>query len=326
MGCDQQFSVGTVARNRRNGAAQQSEFIALIELGSNAVRLLLVSLLSEVGFRVIREERIQTRLGGSHSGDLLQSSVEQTVKAVQQFLSEVQPYHPRTIAVATAAVREAHNRALLLDALRRDVGIEVRVLSGEEEGRLGALAVLHHLSCHDGVIVDLGGGSLQITHVQQDTILTVSSVPLGAVRLTHRFLQNDPPTARELRALREEIRDHVWSVFPRARNNEVMVGLGGTVRALARMHVAAFSPLDSPPPLLFLPRSDVIALREQLAAVPAHARCLPGLKADRADVIVAGTVVIEELMTLGEYQTLTVRFEGGVRQGILLCETFTGGR
>ena len=331
MGCDQQqFSFRIVARNRRNGSAKHavriSEFITLVDLGSNAVRLLLVSLLPEIGFRVIREERVQTRLGGSRSGALIQSAVKQTVQAVQQFLSDVQCYHPRTVAVATAAVREARNRATLIDALRRDAGIEVAVLSGEEEGRLGTRAVLHNLSCHDGVIVDLGGGSVQITRVQQDTIVSVSSFPLGAVRLTHRFLQHDPPTARELLALREEIREQVWRVLPHARSNGILVGLGGTVRALARMHVAAFSDLDAPPPLLFLPRSDIIALRKQLAAVPVRARCLPGLRADRADIIVAGTVVIEELMTLGEYQTLTICFQGGVRQGILLRETFTGGR
>ncbi len=106
----------------------------------------------------------------------------------------------------------------------------------------------------------------------------------------------------------------------------MLVGLGGTVQALARMHVAARARQDLLPSTVSLPQSVVSRFREQLAAVPACARHLPGLSAGRADVIVAGVVVIEELMILGGYQTLTLCFHGGMRHGVLACEMFrTGG-
>jgi exopolyphosphatase/guanosine-5'-triphosphate,3'-diphosphate pyrophosphatase len=302
-----------------------AEYLALVDVGSHAVRLLLAQALPGVGFCILREGRVRTRLGGGDSPALAPAAVAETIRAVRRFLREVRGYKPRPVAVATAAVREATNRALLLDGLG-EAGIEVEVLSGEEEARLGALTVLRSMSCPRAVIVDLGGGSLQMTQVRGGEIVAAASFPLGAVRLTRRFLKHDPPAAHELAALREEVRAQVQSFLPRAQGDAVLVGLGGTARALARMHGAARARHDLLPPTISLPRSDVTRFRGQLAAVPARARHLPGLRADRADIIVAGVVVIEELMILGGYQTLTICFHGGVRHGVLARETFrTGG-
>ncbi len=102
------------------------------------------------------------------------------------------------VAIATAAVREATNREDLLAPLRLEEGVDVRVLSGEEEARLGAFAALRSLSFRNGVVVDLGGSSLQITQVCNGDISTTASLLLGAVRTTQQFLTNDPPPEQEL--------------------------------------------------------------------------------------------------------------------------------
>src|SRR5713101_8050430 len=123
-----------------------AEFIALVDMGSNAVRCVLATVIPNVGFQVVREERVQTRLGGGRPGRLPRSAVEDTLKAVRRFLKDVRKrYNPHVLAVATSAVREATNRAGLLDVLKRDEGIEVRVLSGQEEARLGTVAALQSL-------------------------------------------------------------------------------------------------------------------------------------------------------------------------------------
>lgn len=301
-----------------------SEFIALVDLGSNAVRCVLARVVSGVGFEVLHEKRVQTRLGSGLSGMLPRAAVEDTVKAVHRFLADVRKKHdPRVLAVATSAVREATNQASLLDALKRNGGVKVQVLSGPEEARLGALAALRTLSFRNGVIADLGGGSLQLTRVREEDILSVASLPLGAVRTTKRFLKHDPPTAPELRALREEIRNRVSDVLPPRQQDEEMVGLGGTVQALASMHLAACHKKPIARQGLRLQQSHISALRERLEVLPTGKRRLHGLKAERADIILAGAVVIEEIMILGGYTTLTV-CTGGVRQGILLRETFNG--
>jgi exopolyphosphatase / guanosine-5'-triphosphate,3'-diphosphate pyrophosphatase len=301
------------------------ERLAVLDLGSNAVRLILATVTPGVDFRVLRQERIQTRLAGHRRGLLPRSAVEQTLKAVSRFLAEVrQGTSPRVLAVATAAIREAPNADRLLAALRRNEGVKVRVLSGLEEARLGAAAVLWRRPLDRGAIVDLGGGSLQVTRVHAGQIARVASVPLGAVRTTVRFLRHDPPRPREVQALRRETRDRLLGVLPRAHAGDALIGLGGSLRALGRIFLKTVDRNGASPHWLRLRREEIAGLRARLEPLTVRQRRrVRGLKAERADVIVAGAVVIEELMMLGGYEILTVCDEG-VRHGLLLQETFRG--
>jgi exopolyphosphatase/guanosine-5'-triphosphate,3'-diphosphate pyrophosphatase len=301
--------------------------IALVELGSNAVRLILARIRPRDRFDVLREERVQTRLGAGRPGTLPRRAVEETVDVVRRFLAEVrngEEARPRVLAVATSAVRDAVNREQLLGPLRRTDGVEVRVLSGREEARLGAIAVRRTLPFRTGVIADLGGGSLQITRLRAGGIVSVASLPLGALRLTRRFLLHDPPPPRELRELRREIRGRLLSTLPPATSGEELVGLGGTVRTLARLHLRGERRSRKSRHGLRLWQSEVIAVRERLEPLAARERRrFPGLKAERADIILAGIIVIEELMTFGGYLRLVVG-TCGVRDGLLYRETFDG--
>jgi exopolyphosphatase/guanosine-5'-triphosphate,3'-diphosphate pyrophosphatase len=248
--------------------------------------------------------------------------VQKTVNAVRRFLREVRAdYQPRVIAVATAAVRDAHNRGDLLSKLKREAGIEVRVLSGVEEAYLGARAALWSFSLQDGTVADLGGGSLQLTQVRNRTIVSAASVPLGAVRTTTQFLHHNPPTKQEIQVLRQEIQRHCETVLPAIAKSEEMVGMGGTIRTLGRMHLTALNKQRSRQGWK-LQQADVTALREQMQGLSARQRArIPGLREERADIIFAGVVVVEEVMKLGGYRTLMVCTDG-VRQGLLLHEAF----
>ena len=156
------------------------ERVAVLDVGSNAVRLVLARVTPGVEFRVLCQERVQTRLAGNRRGLLPRAAVDQTIRAVRRFLAEVRRRgSPRVIAVATAAVRDAPNADRLLGTLRGEAGVDVRVLSGPEEARLGATAVLWSRPISRGAIVDLGGGSLQVTRVREGRIARVASVPLG---------------------------------------------------------------------------------------------------------------------------------------------------
>src|SRR2546428_12800510 len=136
-----------------------SERLAVLDLGSNAVRLILATVTPGVDFRVLRQERVQTRLAGHRRGLLPRAAVDQTLKAVSRFLAEVrQGSSPRVLAVATAAIRDAPNADRLLASLRRDEGVKVRVLSGLEEARLGAAAGLWAGAPGPGASAAPGGG------------------------------------------------------------------------------------------------------------------------------------------------------------------------
>lgn len=298
------------------------EFVALIELGSNAVRCLLAAITPGSGFEVVLEEREQTRLGSGPPGELPLAAIQKTVNVARRFLRGVRAqYQPRILAVATSAVRDATNRGELLSKLKRDADIDVSILSGVEEAYLGARAALWRLSLRESTVADLGGGSLQLTQVRAGAIVSAASVPLGAVRMTERFLRADPPTTQEVQSLRREIQHHCEPLLSSSTLGEGMVGLGGTIRTLGRMHLRASEDERSRQGLT-LQQTDIVTLRARLQALSVRERArMPGLKEERADIILAGAIVVEEVMRLGRYRTLTVCTDG-VRQGLLLRETF----
>lgn len=298
--------------------------VALIDLGSNAVRCVLARITPGVGYRVLREARTQTRLGGGRSGKLPGPAIRETVASVERFLAGLDGARPpRVLAIATAAVRDAENRERLLGALARRAGVTVRILSPAEEAELGVVAAFQSLPARDGVVIDLGGGSLQLSPVRGGRSTGPASLPLGAVRLTRRFLRSDPPLAREGQALRAEVRQALDAVLPVSRPGDALVGLGGTIRTLARIHREAHAGRERRHGLR-LRLADVTTLRERLEALPLRRRRrVPGLKAERADIILAGVLVVEELMRRGGYRVLTV-CTLGVRDGVLWREAHPG--
>jgi exopolyphosphatase/guanosine-5'-triphosphate,3'-diphosphate pyrophosphatase len=302
------------------------ELVAVVDLGSTAVRLLLARIVPHTGYRVLVEERVPTRLGGGTPGTLGRDAIEGTLRAVHRFFARYsrKGRGPRVIAVATSAVRDAQNRERLLGPLRRAEGVEVHILSAREEARLGVEAALRSLPFANGVVADLGGDSLQLSRVRDRQLLSVASLPLGAVRTTRRFLHHDPASPREVHALRTEIRQQLVAALPPAGRDEVVVGLGGTVRTLARIHLRSHRGDRKHRHGLRLRQADVTAIRERLEGLSIRKRGkIRGLKSERADIILAGAIVIEEVMVSGGYLTLVICTRG-VRDGILLRETFNG--
>jgi len=302
--------------------------VAVVDLGSTAVRFRLARITPGSGYRVLVQERVATRLGDGAPGTLSRNAIHDTLRAVHRFFARhaSNGRDPRVVAVATSAVRDARNRERLLMPLRCDEGIEVQVLSVRDEARLGVSAALESLSFEDGVVADLGGSSLQLSRVRHRKVRSVASLPLGAVRTTRRFFRHDPPTPRELQAFRHGIRAAMLGVMPPAGPGEVMVGLGGTVRTLARIHLRAHRGERKHRHGLRLQQSDVTAIRERLEAVSRRKRLkVQGLKGERADIILAGAIVIEEAMVFGGYLRLVVCMRG-VGDGVLLRETFNGRR
>jgi exopolyphosphatase / guanosine-5'-triphosphate,3'-diphosphate pyrophosphatase len=301
-----------------------SDLIALIDLGSNAVRFTLAEVTPGREPRVVHSERVQTRLGGGRAGRLPRQAIDHTVESVHRFLRRARNGREVQVrAFATAAVRDAPNRDRLLGALRRREGIDVTVLSSAEEARLGVAAALRSLAVRRGLVADLGGGSVQLSRVSAGRIVSTGSVPLGAVRLTRRFLRHDPPLPGEMGALVREVRAQLAHELRPRQPGDEMVGLGGTIRTLAKIH---FQQGGDERHGSRLPRAAVAAMRERLAALSLpKRRRVPGLKSERADIIVAGAVVVEEIMTTAGYSALTVCIHG-VRDGFLLEEVVPGAR
>lgn len=310
--------------NGRANGRPRTDLLAIVDLGSAAVRFIIARIQPSARYDVLVEERVPTRLGSGAPGTLPPRAIEKTIRAVHRFFARYSPERregPRVVAIATSAVRDARNRELLLDPLRRQEGIEVRVLSARDEARLGVAAARASLSFGDALVADLGGASLQLSRIRRRRVVSTASLPLGSVRVTRGFLRHDPPTPRELRDLRTQIRERLRSALPPADRGEILVGLGGTIRTIASMHLRANPGERKHRHGLALQQSDVTAIRERLEALSSRGRQkLRGLKSERADIILAGAMVIEDVMISGGYLRLVVCTRG-VRDGVLLRET-----
>lgn len=291
------------------------DLIALIDLGSNAARFVFAQLRRDGSFVILREERVQTRLGGGRDGLLPERAVARTARAAERFVRHVRRHsQPRVLAVATAAVRDAPNREQLLASLRQIGGVSLRVLSGSQEARLGAEAALRANTLRSGAVVDLGGGSLQVTHVRDGRLGSGRSMPLGATRLTQRFLAHDPPTTSELDALRTHVRTNLQRTLGARSHEDAVLALGGSGRALLRLCSPGRGKASS------LQREELASLRARLAALPLRDRKeLPGMDPQRVDILLAAAVTFEELMDQLGARRLTV-CSASVREGVLWRE------
>lgn len=291
--------------------------IAIIDIGSNTAKLIALAYEPHHAWRQLDELRAVVRLsaGLDDGGDLRARPFARGLAALRTFASYATAIGAHeVVATATSAVRDARNGADFV-AAARELGLELRVLDGTEEARIGALAVVNGLDLAEGVSLDLGGGSLQLAEVSGRAWQRGGSWPLGALRAHERFLHGDPPRPKSVRALRAAARAAVAG-WCRQAPPAAFVALGGTVRNLANVHQKRVAyPLD----LLHgyrLPVGDLIELAEDLAALPIARRAeVPGLNRDRADIIAAGALVVAEVAA--ELGVREVRVSGqGLREGL----------
>lgn len=290
--------------------------LGIIDLGSNTARLVIFGYVPGVYFRIedVVRERVRLSEGMSETPVLRAEPIKRALATLKLFKQHCQTNEVTDIiCVATAATRDAENGASFLARVQAETGLTPRVLSGEEEGYYGYLAAVNSLIFQAGVVVDIGGGSVEITQVADRRFQQARSLPLGAVRLTERFLKSDPVKKGEFNALTEYLREQLGKV--EGLGGPALVGMGGTIRALAKMDRAVRAYPDHLHGHV-LTRVTVDRLVEQVRSLPVNRRSnLSGLSADRADVILGGAVVLQTIMDLGGFDACTVSNQG-IREGL----------
>jgi exopolyphosphatase/guanosine-5'-triphosphate,3'-diphosphate pyrophosphatase len=298
------------------------ERVAVIDIGSNSGRVV-VYLPEPAGrFRILGGTRAALRLvrevDGTHG--LTAEAIQRTLEALRDFKAiSLGAGATRTEAVATAALRDAENAPALLERIRTELGVEVRIISGEEEAWYGFLGAVHDLPVEHGVLFDLGGGSMQVSHFQERTLGRSASLPLGSLRLSDAFLPSDPPRTAEVRRLQAHVRETLGKVqMSPLLAGEALVGTGGTVRNLAKVdRIARDYPLTRIHGYT-ISRRRVHEITALLAAKRLkQRRDIPGLNDDRGDSIVGGALAIEALMEMVDAREVVVSGEG-VREGLVL--------
>ncbi len=266
--------------------------VAAIDLGTNTTRLLVADVLNGDVAEVSRRTRI-TRLGEGVDSRrrLLPLPIARVRNCLTDYRRELESLGAeRSLAVATSAVRDAENGEAFLGELEWSYGFTTRLLTGEEEAELTLRGV--GKTGDDTVVVDIGGGSTELIGAQGRV-----STELGSVRLTERFLASDPPTEDELDALAVAVRSVLAEQTPEDLTAQHGIGVAGTITSLAALDLGL---VEYDPDRVHGHRLGDAAVRaqlERLAALPlAERRRVPGLEPERAPVIVAGAVILREVM------------------------------
>jgi exopolyphosphatase / guanosine-5'-triphosphate,3'-diphosphate pyrophosphatase len=313
---------------------QPNERLAVIDLGSNSFRL--VVFMAGAGWWKRTDEIYEpVRIGEGlmASGRLGEEPMRRALATLDVFAHFCRAGglgEDAVDAVATSAIRDAENAAGFLAMARERFGLPIRVLSREQEARYGYLAAVNSTTLRDGSVLDLGGGSLQLVRVAERLISRSGSWPLGTVRMSERFL---PPNGPAKRRQLEELREHVAAELKQApwlapggqgSGGGRLVGIGGTVRNLAAAAQRAAGLPSNGVQGMVIEREALEELVRRLAALPAAERAsVPGIKPARADLILAGAVVVQGVLLAGGFDALETT-EAGLREGVFFERYLAG--
>jgi exopolyphosphatase / guanosine-5'-triphosphate,3'-diphosphate pyrophosphatase len=294
---------------------------AVLDVGSNAIRSQIAAVDHPQIYRVVEQGREPVRLGHGvfQSRRLDPAAVESAIKTILEFKELTKRYRVKSIkAAGTSALREAADGKAFQRRVQK-LGIPLEVISEQEEARLISLGLMSGLRFRLplGFFVDIGGGSVELSVANTANTFCLFSLPLGAVRLTEAFISDDPPRNREIRDLRSLIQEKLGPVARRIGQEKFTMafGSGGTITALAETD-SRLSGDSKAASLMVLRRSRLKALLETLISQPVSERAaLISGDPKRADIIIAGAVVLLEVMSAVGLDYLFVS-RRGLRDGL----------
>jgi exopolyphosphatase/guanosine-5'-triphosphate,3'-diphosphate pyrophosphatase len=299
--------------------------IASIDIGTNTFRIL-VGEIENGDLKRLYMDRVITRLGGGFTREgkvITQDAAERGLSILGRFGEVLESYRVDKIrAVATSVVRESINGPQFVKVVKEETGIEVEVISGEEEARLTVAGVLKSVSVNSDycVIFDVGGGSTEYILVKKDMVLGLVSTNLGVVHLTENFLKSDIPSDSDVDILSQEIGGVLSSELswmPAVSSGCLtLVGTAGTPTTLAAIELG----LENYDPNLVngftLKRDTVLNILKVLIQIPSRQRLqIRGLEKGREDVIIAGALIVIKTMERFSKDRILVS-DGGLLEGV----------
>ncbi len=300
--------------------------IAAIDVGTNSVHMVIARVAANGRFEVMTREKDMVRLG-SGSGEmkeLASDAIDRGVAAITRCVTLAESFGAPVRAVATSAVREARNASVFLDRVRAETGVEIDVISGNEEARLIYLGVIQALPVFDSdvVLIDVGGGSTEVLFGRGGGTRYARSIKLGSLRVSNRFFPDGVVRAKSLAKCRKYVGSVVAPLAHETRklNSDVAVVTSGTAEALALMILTrGAGQIPTKLNAATFSRAALSDLISELAGAgyPEERRNLPGMDPSRADIILGGAVVLEQICLTLALEQLTVS-ELALREGVLL--------
>ena len=303
----------------------QERNLAAIDLGTNSFHIIIVKVNPNGTFESLGKEKESVRLGGGSGPDevITPDAIDRGIKCLKRFkgLAEIQNAEIRS--VATSALREAKNREVFLEKARKELGINIEVVSGFEEARLIYFGILQGLPVFDKkiMLIDIGGGSTEILIGQRGNVEFAQSLKIGAIRLTDKFFAGDPDNESDINQCKLYVEG---MIAPYKREIEklapdIIIGSSGTVQAIAQM-VLAENNEEMPRSLnnFIFTFGNLTKVRNTLNAANTLKKRtkVPGLDVKRADIIVAGSIILEQIFKSFNIKSMTVS-DYALREGII---------
>jgi exopolyphosphatase / guanosine-5'-triphosphate,3'-diphosphate pyrophosphatase len=300
--------------------------LAAIDIGTNSLHMIVVQVRPDFSFEVIDREKEMVRLGagGLDGRSLMLEAMHTALQVLAKFRRLAESHRvDEIVAVATSAVREAENGGEFLKTMVAQTGIRARVISGTEEARLIHLAAAYGVSRAGEVIVvvDIGGGSIEITRGAGAAIDTVRSFKLGVIRLSERFVKSDPISPRDERKLEQHVQEELDEYLTEIVTHgfDRVIGTSGTILSLgavaaAEQAGAAAAPLRN----RRVSAKQLRRVRRTLTSLDIEKRVrVPGLDPRRADIAVAGAVLLDTILRRLDATEITL-CDLSLREGLVL--------
>lgn len=305
-----------------------AQHLAVIDLGSNTARLVVFSYQPNHSFKLLDELRQVVRLSeGMGDAQIIRADAFQRgLNALTTFSIYCKSAGiTNIVATATSAVRDAANGQSFMNAVKDRTGLELRILSGEEEAHYGTLAVTNSMNLNDAITLDIGGGSAQLSHMKAKEFNSGQSWPLGAVRMTENFLKSDSdstPSTKNIKALRKHINAQIGDWRADKPTDLPLVGMGGTLRNLASIQQKQENyPVDIMHGYSLKKDALDNIVEMLISKTTVERKKISGLNPDRADIIVAGAIVAQELLAHTQASEIIISGQG-IREGLLYDHLF----
>jgi exopolyphosphatase/guanosine-5'-triphosphate,3'-diphosphate pyrophosphatase len=294
-----------------------------IDIGTNTILFLVVDVRSDRALNVITDQQAIARLGRGvdRSRLLSDNSMDGAIKFINGFLLKAKHLDVDSIAaIGTSALRDASNSADFCTRVKNELGLEIEILSGQDEavwtyrGAMVGLDIHHDRVC----VLDIGGGSTEISFGDGHNLASTDSIDIGCVRITERYLHHSPPAAYELERATNEIRFHLKKL--KLGSPDGAIGVAGTVTTLAAYEQQL--PEYDPQRIhgYRLKRSQIDRAFEMLSSLNlASIKEFPQISEGRADILLAGILILREFLALMKLDEIVVS-DRGLRYGIVLRE------
>ncbi len=300
--------------------------IAALDIGTNSIHVIIVQVRPDRSFEIIDREKEMVRLGSGGLGgrSLTEPAMLAAMQALTKFKRLADSHEvDEILAAATSAVREARNGRRFLNAVRQHTGIDVRVISGTEEARLIHRAAVYGVDVSQGsaVVIDIGGGSVELTLGTEAKARVAQSVKLGVIRLTEQFIDTDPIGHRDERRMVQHITDEIAPTVDKilSRGFDRAIGTSGTILSLGDLALAEGRTVGSDDLRNRRVNAKYVRrLRKEIVGFDLASRLrLPGLDPQRADLAVAGSILLDTILRLIGANELTL-CDLALREGLVL--------